>query len=136
VAALEVDLVKTILVLIALAATLAAPPAQATDVTVHLDVTVLNAAPLADCDVTVPAGSNVGVVLDQAVEDGCILEWSNASFPGFGRYVTSIDHVHEAVATYWAFYVDGEYSDFGIDSTFVEEGASYRFDYTQWVVPV
>ena len=125
---------KTILVLLTLATLLAAPVQATTNVTVHLDVTILDTATLADCDVTVPSGSNVGDVLDQAVDDGCILEWSNATFPDYGRYVTSIDYVHEAVATYWAFYVNGTYSDFGIDSTIVAENATYGFDYTQWVV--
>lgn len=89
-----------------------------------------------DCDVSVPAGSNVGRVLDQAVADGCILMWDHATFAGFGRYVTCIDHVCEAVATYWAFRVNGAYSNTGIDDTIVEGGSTYKFTYEQWVVPV
>lgn len=89
-----------------------------------------------DCDVTVPEGANVGDLLDQAVEDGCILEWSHETYPGYGRYVASIDHVAGAVATYWAFRVDGAYSELGIDSTPVREGATYAFTYEQWAFPL
>lgn len=125
---------KTILVLLALATALAAPAHATGGVTVRFDATILDAAPLAGCDVTVAAGSNVGDVLDQAVADGCISSWESKSFPGFGRYVTCIESVCEQVPTYWAFYVDGAYATEGIDSTIVAEGASYSFDYTQWVV--
>lgn len=89
-----------------------------------------------ECDLTVPLGANVGDLLDRAVATGCILEWSSATFAGYGRYVTSIDHVPGAFATYWAFYVDGEYAEFGIDSTQVAPGSTYQFTYEQWVVPL
>lgn len=76
----------------------------------------------------------MGDVLDQAREDGCILEWSYDTFPGFGRYVTSIDNLAGQLPTYWAFYVDGAYSGTGIDDTGVAEGSTYKFTYEQWVV--
>lgn len=110
--------------------------AAADDVTVTLQVNAGNALlpGWRDCDVTVPAGSNIGAVLDQAVVDGCILEWSSSSHPGFGRYVTSIDHVGEQLPTYWAFRVDGAYSNTGIDDTLAEGGSTYKFTYEQWAV--
>lgn len=89
-----------------------------------------------DCDVTVPTGSNAGVVLDQAVEDGCILEWSYSEYPGFGRYVTSIDHVTEAIATYWAFRVNDEYSRVGIDGYHAAGGDTVQFTDEEWLVPL
>lgn len=130
-------LLKTILFCALL---LAAPAAHAAtdDVTVRLQVNAGHPAlpGWRDCMVTVPAGSNVGDVLDQAEEDGCITQWSYDTFPGFGRYVTSIDHVPGAIATYWAFYVGGFYANEGIDDTIVAEGSTYKFTYEQWVVPL
>lgn len=112
--------------------------AQADTVTAHLTVNVgtPDAPAWRDCDVTVPLGSNVGDLLDQAAEDGCILEWSYDTFGSYGRYVTSIDFVPGLVVTYWAFYVDGAYAEYGIDSTYVEEGGDYQFTYEQWLVPL
>ena len=89
-----------------------------------------------DCEVGVPAGANAGVVLDQAVADGCILEWTYAEFPGFGRYVSSIDHVTEAVATFWAFAVNGASTDYGIDSYRANAGDAVTFSYTEWAFPL
>jgi hypothetical protein len=117
-----------------------APLAHGADtVTVHLSV---NAGKVGlvpswrDCDVIVPAGANAGDVLDQAQADGCILEWSHAEFAGFGRYVTSIDHVTEALPTFWAFSVDGAYADYGIDGYSAVEGGSVGFTYTEWLQPL
>lgn len=103
-------------------------------VTLQVNAGVATGPAWRDCDVTVPAGSSVGDVLDQAEADGCILEWSYAEYPGYGRYVTSIDHVSEAVATYWAFRADGEYSQTGVDETFPLGGETYLFTYEQWAV--
>lgn len=113
------------------------PGASSSDsvtVTLQVNAGAASAPAWRDCAVTVPAGSNVGDVLDQAEADGCILEWSYAEYPGYGRYVTSIDHVSEAVATYWAFRVDGAYSDAGIDDTYPVGGETYLFTYEQWAV--
>lgn len=128
---------KTIL----LAALLLSAPlafAQADAVTAHLTVNAGTAAAPGwrECDVTVPDGANVGDLLDAAVDQDCILEWSYDTFAGFGRYVTSIDNVAGAAATYWAFRVNGQYSDLGIDSVVVQQGARYTFTYEQWVVPL
>lgn len=121
---------------VALLALAAVPAAHgATTVTVTLQVGA-GGADWRDCSVSVPAGSNVGTVLDQAVADGCILEWQSASYPGYGRYVTSIDFVHDTPATYWAFYVDSAYANLGIDDTSAQPGATYSFQYEQWLVPM
>lgn len=125
------------LVVCALLALVAFPTTTATPtVTVTLQVNAAHASlPVwRDCDVVVPAGSDVGDVLDQAVVDGCILEWSSSEFPGYGRYVTSIDHVQEAVATYWAFRIDGAYASTGIDDTPATSGETYLFTYEEWAV--
>lgn len=117
-----------------LVAPLALPNAAAADlVNVTLEVDAFGAEQKT-CDVVVPAGSNGGDVLDQAVEDGCILRWTSQEYPGFGRYVDCIDLLCGAVVTYWAYYYNGAYSRVGIDSTSVQDGDVLRFNYEQWVV--
>lgn len=49
--------------------------------------------------------------------------------------MTSIDHVHEAVVTFWAFHVDGEFSTYGIDHYSAAEGDVVGFDYQPWILP-
>lgn len=116
-----------------LVAPFALPNALAADtMTVTLEVDVVGA-DYRTCEVTVPAGSNGGDVLDQAAEDGCILRWTSQEFPGFGRYVDCIDVLCGAVLTYWAYYYNGGYSDVGIDHTSVQDGDVLRFNYEQWV---
>lgn len=117
---------------------LTAPHVAAADVTATLFVNAGHpAAPgWRDCAVSVPAGANVGALLDAAVAQGCLLSWGADSYPGYGRYVTCIDEVCGQLPTYWAFYVDGAYSGTGIDDTAVSPGSTYEFTYEQWVVPV
>jgi hypothetical protein len=121
-------------VLIALALLPALPFALAAEtVTVTLEVDVLGN-DHKSCEVAVPAGSNAGAVLDAAVDQGCLLRWTSQEYPGFGRYVDCIDLLCGAVATYWAFYANGGYSDVGIDAYPVAEADVLRFNYEQWVV--
>ena len=90
----------------------------------------------AACDVTVAAGADVGDLLDAAVAQGCISSWEHSEFAGFGRYVTCIDGICEAVLTFWAFRVDGQFWDAGIDDTTVEAGSTYQFTYEEWPAPL
>ncbi len=111
---------------------LLANPASAS-ATVTVEIT-LNGAAYKSCPVALPAGADGGHALDAAVSTGCLLEWSHDSFDGYGRYVTSIDFVPSAVATFWALYVDGAFSDIGIDGLELRGGEVLRLDYQQWVV--
>lgn len=48
----------------------------------------------------------------------------------YGLYVKTVNGItadYDVDKTYWAFYVNGEYAATGVDSTDVEEGASYSF---------
>ena len=51
--------------------------------------------------------------------------------PGaYGLYVKEVNGItadYDVNQTYWAFYVDGEYAMSGVDTTAIEEGASYAF---------
>ena len=51
--------------------------------------------------------------------------------PGaYGLYVKEVNGItadYEVNQTYWAFYVNDEYATSGVDTTAIEEGASYAF---------
>ena len=46
---------------------------------------------------------------------------------GYVKKVNGITADYDADQTYWAFYVNGEYATAGVDSTTIEEGATYSF---------
>lgn len=48
----------------------------------------------------------------------------------FGLYVKTVNGItsdYDKDKTYWAFYVNGEYAMSGVDTTDIEEGATYAF---------
>lgn len=48
----------------------------------------------------------------------------------YGLYVKTVNGItadYDTDGTYWAFYVNGEYASSGVDTTAVEEGATYSF---------
>lgn len=48
----------------------------------------------------------------------------------FGLYVKTVNGItadYDVDQTYWAFYVNGEYASSGVDTTNIEEGATYAF---------
>lgn len=48
----------------------------------------------------------------------------------YGLYVKTVNGItadYDVDQTYWAFYVNGEYATAGVDSTSIEEGATYSF---------
>ena len=48
----------------------------------------------------------------------------------YGLYVKSVNGItadYDVDQTYWAFYVNGEYAVSGVDTTPIEEGATYSF---------
>ncbi len=118
---------------LAILALMSAPATATESATVTLDVD-LNGTDYKVCHVAVAPGANGGAVLDAAVASGCLLEWNHDSFDGFGRYVTSIDYIASAFATYWALYEDGQYANVGIDGMSFADGDTLRLNYEQWVV--
>lgn len=125
-----------VLALLMIAATV--PLAASSGAIVFLDVTLGNhqAPSHKHCAVTVPAGATAAAVLDQAQADGCIDSWSYDSFEGFGRFVTCIDGLCQLPAgTFWAFYVDEQISDLGIDSHHAAAGQTIEFVYADWFTP-
>jgi hypothetical protein len=66
-----------------------------------------------------------------------VMEESDMEFSGtesdYGMMVETVNGVtadYNADGAYWAFYVDGEYCNYGIDSQPVEDGESYQIIYT------
>ncbi len=53
--------------------------------------------------------------------------------PGdYGLYVKTVNGItadYDTDGAYWAFYVDGEYAQSGVDTTNIEEGKTYTFKY-------
>ena len=48
----------------------------------------------------------------------------------FGLYVKTVNGItadYDVDQTYWSFYVNGEYATAGVDTTTIEEGATYSF---------
>ncbi|MCM1143856.1 MAG: DUF4430 domain-containing protein [Blautia sp.] len=48
----------------------------------------------------------------------------------YGLYVKTVNGItadYDADGVYWAFYIDGEYAQTGVDSASITEGASYSF---------
>lgn len=90
----------------------------------------------AQCGVEVPAGSDAGDVLDQAVADGCILEWDYNEFDG-NRFVVSVDGLRAVgevcilwelgVCQYWEFRLNGTSVGFGIDNYSAATGDQLEF---------
>lgn len=126
---------RALLPLLLLSATLAVPAvADAPEmVRVALDATILGLDHAA-CEVVVPRNATGGDALDAAVASGCLAEWTAGSYPGFGRYVVSIDDVEGNALTYWALEVNGVYSEVGIDGLRLQDGDEVRFDYRCWVI--
>jgi flagellar basal body-associated protein FliL len=65
------------------------------------------------------------------------MEESDMEFSGtesdYGMMVETVNGVtadYNTDGAYWAFYVDGEYCNYGIDSQPVEDGESYQIVYT------
>lgn len=130
---------KALIAVMVAAASFAALPARAANVTVTLEVGAGHiAAPRpVSCAVVVPAGSDGAAVLSKAKSDGCIIEYTLVNRPPYGRFVLSIDHVRGAAevldATYWSMTLNGAYTSFGIDGYQAANGHRLGFTYTTWV---
>ena len=50
----------------------------------------------------------------------------------YGLYVKEVNGItadYDKDGAYWAFYVDGQYAQSGVDTTNIEEGKTYTFKY-------
>ena len=63
----------------------------------------------------------------EALLDEGLIEGTDSAY---GLYVTKVNGIeanYDVDGTYWAFYINGEYAMTGVDSTNVEDGATYSF---------
>ena len=52
----------------------------------------------------------------------------------YGLYVKVVNGItadYDVDASYWSFYIDGEYAMSGVDTTEISEGVTYRLEYTK-----
>ena len=66
------------------------------------------------------------MVGEALLEEGLIAGEQGA----YGLYVKTVNGIvadYDVDGTYWAFYINGEYAMTGVDSTPVEDGATYAF---------
>ena len=68
----------------------------------------------------------VGEVLDEQN----LIEYEIGAYGKFIKAVDGEKAVYEEDSAYWAFYVNGEYAQFGVDQTPIEEGKVYKLEYT------
>lgn len=83
------------------------------------------------CGVTVAAGDDGVDVLEAAKVSGCISGYT-VTPSTFGNYVSCIDGVCEAVATYWRMTENGSLTSYGVDDFQANAGDVLGFSYTQW----
>ena len=74
----------------------------------------------------------VTVCTDQDTVGAALEEWSiiAGEDSDFGLYVKTINNItadYDTDGSYWAFYIDGEYAQTGVDSTEINEDAVYTF---------
>ena len=135
--------VRSVLVAVLAAACISsgAVPAQASVVTVTVEVSHIVHRPGTDlaCEVAVPEGSNGIAVLDAAVQAGCITSYETAEFEGFGRYITCVDglcQVAGGLVAYWALFFDDEFAQTGIEGFEAAVGREIELTFTSlncWV---
>jgi len=63
----------------------------------------------------------------EALLDEGLIEGTDSAYGLYVTKVNGIEAIYENDGTYWAFYINGEYAMTGVDSTNVEEGATYTF---------
>ena len=66
-------------------------------------------------------------IVGEALLDLELIAGENGEYGLYVKTVNGITADYDVDQTYWAFYVNGEYAMSGVDTTEVEEGASYAF---------
>ena len=63
----------------------------------------------------------------EALQDEGLIEGTAGEYGLYVTKVNGIEAIYENDKTYWSFYVNGEYAMTGVDTTPVEDGATYAF---------
>lgn len=100
-------------------------------VTLRLSVAEPFASPqIKTCSVSVDAGAD-GVAVLAAATPSCISGYTAPS-TSYGRYVSCIDGICEAVVTYWRMTKNGSLTSYGVDDFSAAAGDVLGFSYTEW----
>lgn len=65
----------------------------------------------------------------EALLDCGLIAGDESDYGLFVKQVNGITADYDTDSAYWAFYVDGEYAQSGVDTTNIEEGKTYTFKY-------
>lgn len=63
----------------------------------------------------------------EALQDLKLIDGEEGDYGLYVKTVNGITADYDTDGTYWAFYVDGEYAQSGVDMTDITDGASYSF---------
>ena len=63
----------------------------------------------------------------EALIDENLIEGDEGAYGLYVKKVNGIEAIYENDGTYWSFYINGEYAMTGVDTTNVEDGATYMF---------
>ncbi|MBQ8310229.1 MAG: DUF4430 domain-containing protein [Clostridia bacterium] len=77
-------------------------------------------------ETTFTVSSDKKTVGDALLAEG-LIEGENETYGLYVKKVNGITADYDVDGTYWAFYINGEYAMTGVDSTDIEEGATYSF---------
>jgi hypothetical protein len=120
------------------ASAFAAAPAHAATVPVTFGISAVTYAPTAAlCELSVPAGADGLVVLDAAVDAGCITSYHAQGPTQFGYFVDCINEICGETATgmyltYWGMYENGVTTTYGVSDFRAAAGDELTFAYTTW----
>ncbi len=115
-----------------------AAPAHAATVPVTFGISVGTHAPTsALCELSVAAGTDGLVVLEAAVDAGCIQSYHAQGPTEFGYYVDCInevcaDSVSTLYLTYWGMFENGKATSYGVSGFRAAAGDELTFAYTTW----
>ncbi len=66
-------------------------------------------------------------IVGEALLDVELIQGETSEYGLYVKTVNGITADYDVDQTYWAFYVNGEYATAGVDTTTIEEGATYSF---------
>lgn len=65
----------------------------------------------------------------EALLENNLIEGETSDYGLYVKVVNGVKADYDADGAYWAFYVDGQYAQSGVDTTNIEEGKIYTFKY-------
>ncbi|MBE5881607.1 MAG: DUF4430 domain-containing protein [Lachnospiraceae bacterium] len=68
-------------------------------------------------------------IVGEALLDCDLIAGDEGDYGLYVKVVNGITADYDTDGAYWAFYVDGEYAQSGVDATNIEEGKTYTFKY-------